>query len=185
MELSYGSSFFEIIKAIHIILMVSYFAGLFYIIRLFIYHTETRTKPEIERSILQKQFLVMEKKLWNIIIVPAGFIVLITGFTMLYIASDYLLKQSWMHVKLTAVFLLIGYHFWSWKTLKQIQQNIFNYSSKSLRLLNEVATLLLFIIVFAVILKASFLTYWYWILISFVFLGIVIMSIVQLVNKNN
>lgn len=173
--------FYPIIKAIHIIFVVSYFAGLFYIVRLFIYHTEIQDKSESEKTILRNQFHLMEKKLWNIITVPAGILVLITGVTMLFL-NQTLLTEPWMHIKLTAVILLIGYHLWSWKTLKEIQNDIFKMKSVRLRMMNEVATLLLFIIVFAVILKGLFMTYWYWILISFVAVGVLIMLIVRLVN---
>lgn len=175
--------FYPIIKAIHIIFVVSYFAGLFYIVRLFIYHTETQTNPESEQIILRNQFRVMEQKLWNIITVPAGILVLLTGTTMLFLNQS-LLTQPWMHIKLAAVLLLIGYHLWSWKTLTEIQKDQFKMKSVRLRMMNEVATLLLFIIVFAVILKGLFLTHWYWILISFVAVGVLIMLIVRLVNRN-
>ena len=174
--------FYPIIKAIHVIFVVSYFAGIFYIIRLFIYHTETQEKPEWEKVTLRKQFALMESRLWNIITVPAGIFVLITGITMLLMNSN-LMSQPWMHVKLTAVFLLICYHIWSWKTLKEIQKDIYKMKSVRLRMMNEVATLLLFIIVFAVILKSAFMTYWYWILISFVGVGVLIMLTVRLVNR--
>lgn len=174
--------FYPIIKAVHIIFVVSYFAGLFYIVRLFIYHTETQDKPENERSILKKQFCFMEERLWNIITVPAGILVLITGITMLVLNSA-LLSQPWMHIKLTAVLLLVGYHLWSWRTLKEIQNDHYKMKSVRLRMMNEVATLLLFIIVFAVILKGGIITNWYWILISFVSVGVLIMLIVRLVNR--
>lgn len=174
--------FYPIIKAIHIIFVVSYFAGIFYIIRLFIYHTETEEKPEWEKVTLRKQFKFMEERLWNIITVPAGIFVLITGITMLIMNST-LMSQPWMHIKLAAVFLLICYHIWSWKTLKEIQKDIYKMKSVRLRMMNEVATLLLFIIVFAVMLKGAFMTYWYWILISFVGVGVLIMLTVRLVNR--
>lgn len=174
---------YQIIKAIHIIFVISYFAGLFYIVRLFIYHTDTQEKTEEEQSILRKQFSFMENRLWDIITVPAGIIVLITGITMLYLNAG-LLYQPWMHIKLTAVLLLIGYHLWSWKTLKEVQRDRYKMKSVRLRMMNEVATLLLFIIVFAVVLKSAFMTYWYWILISFVAVGVLIMLIVRLVNRN-
>lgn len=174
--------FYPIIKAVHIIFVVSYFAGIFYIIRLFIYHTETQEKPEWEKVTLRKQFTFMESRLWDIITVPAGIFVLITGVSMLIMNST-LLSQPWMHIKLTAVLLLIGYHIWSWKTLKEIKKDIYKMKSVRLRMMNEVATLLLFIIVFAVVLKGLFLTYWYWILISFVGVGVLIMLTVRLVNR--
>lgn len=125
----------------------------------------------------------MEERLWNIITVPAGIIVILTGFIMLYL-NPALLYQPWMHIKLTALILLVGYHLWSWKTLKEVQKDVYKMKSLRLRMMNEVATLLLFIIVFAVILKGLFMQYWYWILISFVAVGVLIMTIVRLVNRN-
>lgn len=175
--------FYPIIKAIHIIFVVSYFAGLFYIVRLFIYHTETQDKTDTEQNILRSQFRLMERRLWNIITVPAGILVLATGITMLSINTS-LLGQPWMHIKLTAVLLLIGYHLWSWRTLIEIQKDQYKMKSVKLRMMNEVATLLLFIIVFAVILKGMIITHWYWILISFVAVGVLIMLIVRLVNRD-
>jgi putative membrane protein len=175
--------FYPIIKAIHIIFVVSYFAGLFYIVRLFIYHTETQDKPETEQNILRSQFRMMEKRLWNIITVPAGILVLVSGITMLSINSA-LLSQPWMHIKLTTILLLVGYHLWSYKTIKEIQKDVFKMKSVKLRMMNEVATLLLFIIVFAVILKGGIIAHWYWILISFVAMGVLIMLIVRLVNRD-
>lgn len=169
-----------IIKAIHIIFVVSYFAGLFYIVRLLIYHTEAQGTAD--EKVLSHQFIIMENKLWKIIIVPAGIIMAITGVTML-LSSNYLIKEPWMHIKLLFVFILLVYHFWVWKTLKQMQKGVFRYSSLQLRMSNEVATLILFVVVFAVILKSLFLTLWYWVLISFVLLGGLIFGVVKLTNK--
>lgn len=174
--------FYPIIKAIHLIFVVSYLAGIFYIVRLFIYHTETQMKPKNEREILRVQYKFMEKRLWNVITVPAGILVLVTGLTMLYLNPG-LLSQSWMHVKLTAVILLVIYHFWCWRTILKLKNDVYTMKSIRLRMMNEVATMLLFIIAFAVMLKGLFAVYWYWILISFVSVGILIMLIVRLVNK--
>ena len=73
-----------IAKCIHIIFVVSYFAGLFYMVRLFIYHTEALEKEEPERSILHKQFSFMEERLWNIITVPALILMVLSGIYMFY-----------------------------------------------------------------------------------------------------
>lgn len=175
--------FYPIIKAIHVIFIVSYFAGIFYIVRLFIYHTEAQDKSQNEREILSAQYKFMQKRLWNVITVPAGLLVILTGTAMLIMNST-LLTQSWIHVKLTAVLLLIGYHLWCWRTILNLQKDIFKMKSIRLRMMNEVATMLLFIIAFAVILKGLFAVYWYWILISFVAVGILIMLVVRLVNKD-
>lgn len=175
---------YDLIKAIHIIFVVSYFAGLFYIVRLFIYHTEALEKPEPEREILHKQLSFMEERLWNIITVPALLIMIVTGIYMLYLTSWGYMTQGWMHIKLFFILILITYHSWCWKTLRNLQKGITGLKSVQLRMMNEVATLILFVVVFAVVLKTQFIQNWYWALISFVAMGVLIMSIVKLVNRN-
>lgn len=163
--------------------MVSYFAGLFYIVRLFIYHTEALLGKEEERSILHKQFSMMEERLWNIITVPAFIIMILSGIYMLYLTKWQFLEEGWMHVKLSFVLILIAYHLWSWKTLRNLQKGKLGMSSVQLRMMNEVATLILFVVVFAVVLKNMFIANWFWALISFVGMGIFIMMIVKIVNR--
>ena len=162
-----------IIKSLHIIFVVSYFAGLFYIVRLLIYHTEAlQGKNDVEREILHKQYSFMEERLWNIITVPA------------LVLFDWLfLTQGWMHIKLLGLVLLLIYHYWSWRTLKELQRGETRYSSVKLRMANEVATLLLFAIVFSVVLKDLFLQYWWATLLSFVAMGALIMGVVKIVNR--
>lgn len=172
-----------IIKSIHIIFVVSYFAGLFYIVRLFIYHTEALEGAEPERSVLHKQYSFMEERLWNIITVPALIIMSITGIYLLYAMNWTFLQQGWMHIKLLFVVFLFAYHFWSWKTLKNLHKGKTGMTSVQLRMMNEVATLILFVVVFAVVLKTLFTAYWYWALIAFVAMGVLIMAIVKLVNR--
>ena len=153
---------FSITKAIHIIFVVSYFAGIFYMVRLFIYHTEALQKDEPERSILHRQFSFMEERLWNIITVPALIIMSVTGMYMFY-------RRAWAY--------------FSWRIMKRLQAGQATLSSLQLRMLNEVATLILFVVVFAVVLKALFTTYWYFALLAFVAMGALIMLIVKLVNR--
>src|SRR4051812_28248012 len=98
------------ILAIHIIFVVCWMAGLFYMVRIFIYHTEAQDKPEPDRTILSKQFEIMESKLWWIIATPSMYLVIAAGGSMLYLAPAWL-QQPWMHVKLTFVLGLIAYHF--------------------------------------------------------------------------
>ena len=143
---------FETVKALHIIFMVSWFAGLFYIVRLFIYHTEAQEKEEHERIILSKQFELMEKKLWWIITTPAMVLTLLFGIWMLVLAPVYL-KMGWMHIKLSFVVLLLIYHFVCQRILVQLKQQQFKWSSNALRIWNEVATLVLVAVVFLVVLK--------------------------------
>ena len=173
-----------IIKSLHIIFVVSYFAGIFYIVRLLIYHTEAlQGKSEPERGILHRQYSFMEERLWNIITVPALVIVVLTGAYMLWATQWAYLLQGWMHIKLLGVVLLLVYHYWSWRTLRELQQGHTRYSSVKLRMANEVATLLLFAVVFAVVLRGLFLSYWWATLLSFVAMGALIMAVVKIVNR--
>lgn len=146
---------YHTLKSLHIIFMVSWFAGLFYIVRLFIYHTEAQNKTELERNILSTQFIEMEKKLWWIITTPAMVLTLVFGFWMLF-ANSALLKLPWMHLKLSFVALLLVYHFVCQKILFDMKKGIFNWKSNGLRIWNEVATLALVAIVFLVEMQGSF-----------------------------
>ena len=176
---------YSIIKSIHIIFVVSYFAGLFYIVRLFIYHTEAlHGKDEIEKAVLHKQFSFMEERLWNIITVPAFIIMILSGTYLLYLLNWAYLLQGWMIVKLSFVLILIIYHYWCWITLKKLHQQKTGMTSTQLRMMNEVATLILFVVVFAVVLKTMFIANWFWALISFVAMGVFIMLIVKIVNRS-
>ena len=173
-----------IYKAIHVIFVVSYFAGLFYIVRLMIYHTETQSMEEPKKSILQEQYTFMEKKLWNVITAPALIILITMGANMLY-KNQGLLHMPWMKSKLGMISVLLLYHFWCWRTLKQLQNKVFKYTSVQLRMMNELATILLFVIVFAVIQKTDFGRDWYWSIVSFFGSGVILMIIVRLINRNN
>jgi putative membrane protein len=143
-----------IIKALHIIFMVSWFAGLFYIVRLFIYHVEANGKEDPEKSILTKQFSIMERRLWWIIATPAMVLTVIFGVLML-VANSSLLSLFYIHLKLGFVVLLLVYHFICQKIYFDLRANRFFLGSGALRVWNEVATLMLVIIVFIIVLKDS------------------------------
>lgn len=145
---------FQTIKALHIIFVVSWFAGLFYIVRLFIYHTEAQLKEENERKILSSQFEIMEKKLWWIITTPAMILTILFGTWMLILNPLYL-SQPWMHIKLTFVVLLLIYHFICQKIIRDFRNNEFKWKSNNLRLFNEGATLVLVAVVFLVEMQHS------------------------------
>lgn len=147
------------LKALHIIFVVSWFAGLFYIVRLYIYHTEAQQKSAIEKEILSKQFIEMEKKLWWIITTPAMILTIVFGTWMIALNHEYYLNAPWMHVKLGFVALLLVYHFVCQKILNDLKNQRFNWSSNGLRIWNEVATLALVAIVFIVVLKNE-LNWW-------------------------
>jgi putative membrane protein len=168
---------YEYIKAIHIIFVVCWMAGLFYIVRLFIYHTEAQAKPEPDRKILSAQFEVMEKKLWYIIAVPSMFITLAAGIAMLILMPAWL-HQGWMHIKLAFVLGLVVYHYICQSKMKQMRKGTFKWTSTQLRIWNEVATLFLFAIVFLVVLKSSL--NWIFGVIAIVVLALILMSAVKI-----
>ena len=169
------------VKSIHLIFVVSWMAGLFYIVRLFIYHTEAQSRPEAERAILSAQFELMERRLMHIITTPAMILTAGAGITML-VLNPFLLQQSWMLVKLLFVVGLITYHIICIKKMQQLRAGVFKWTSTQLRLWNEVATLLLFAIVFLAVLKNA--TDWIYGLVGLVGISVVIMIAVKLYKKH-
>jgi len=168
---------YEYVLAIHIIFVVCWMAGLFYIVRLFIYHTEAQDKPEAERKILSDQFAIMERRLWNVIASPSMYIVLAAGITMLCIIPGWL-QDGWLHVKLTFVIGLIVYHFICQNKIKQMRNGVFKWTSTQLRLWNELATLFLFVIVLCAVVKDNI--NWPYTIIGLIVLVAVLMSAVKI-----
>ena len=164
------------LKAIHIIFVVSWMAGLFYIVRLFIYHVEANDRTESERITLQRQFEVMQHKLWYIITTPAMAISVLAGIAMIWV-NPVLLSMNWMLVKLAFVLGLLVYHFLCQNIMNKLKQGIFTWSSTQLRLWNELATIFLVTIVFTVILKSA--VDWIYGLTGLVVFSAVIMSAVK------
>jgi protoporphyrinogen IX oxidase len=147
------------LKAVHIIFIVTWFAGLFYMPRLLIYMTEAHDKSEPEKSILLKQFKIMASRLWFGITWPSAIITLIMGSSMLINQPEWL-RSGFMHVKLTLVFFLYLYHFSLQHIFNSLKHDIVRYTSQQLRIWNEVATLFLISIVFIIILKDAFSILW-------------------------
>ena len=174
------------IKALHIIFVVSWFAGLFYIVRLFIYFAEAEEKEETAKSILQTQYKLMSKRLWYIITWPSAILASFFAFWMLYLEPSYLL-MPWMHVKLSFVLALYFYHAGCHKVFVQQQKGIVKFTSFKLRIWNEVATILLFAIVFLVVLKSTIS--WVWGVVGIILFGLLIMLGIKLYKnirkKNN
>ena len=164
------------LKALHLIFVVSWMAGLFYIVRLFVYHIEANERPEQERLILQCQFEIMQNKLWYIITTPAMILSVLAGAGMIYLNPG-LLRVDWMQVKLAFVFGLLIYHFICQKIIKQLKQGIFKWTSTQLRIWNELATILLVAIVFTVILKNAI--DWVYGLVGLILFSVIIMSAVK------
>lgn len=142
------------IKALHIIFITTWFAGLFYIIRLFIYYKEADDKVEPAKTILKTQYLLMSKRLWYIITWPSAVLSTIFAVWMLFI-NPALLPQGWMLVKLGFVLALYGYHYSCQVMLNQMTKDQLKPSGAQLRIWNEVATLILFACVFLVVLKSA------------------------------
>lgn len=144
-------------KAFHIVGVVVWFAGLFYLVRLFIYHVEANEKPEPARTILQEQYSLMEKRLLNIITTPGMLVAVSMAIALLVTQPDYL-HQGWMHAKLGFVAVLLGYHHYCARLLKKLQAGTCQWTGQQLRALNEAPTLLLVLIVMLVIFKNQFPT---------------------------
>ncbi|MEX0288937.1 MAG: CopD family protein [Flavobacteriaceae bacterium] len=172
-------------KSLHLIFLITWFAGLFYMPRLFIYHIEASLKQEPERQILSTQFKIMSKRLCYIITWPSAILATVFAVWLLILMPGWL-EQAWMHVKLALVVLLICYHLKTDQIFRQLQSDEIKYSSKFMRIWNEGATLFLFAIVFLAILKSAF--NWIYGLIGIVVLGILLMLGIRLyrsIRKGN
>ena len=146
---------YNYIKSLHLIFVITWFVGLFNIVRFFVYQIEANEKPSPDREILLAQFKIMTYRLWYIITWPSA--ILATFFAVwLLILMPAWLQMPWMHVKLGFVSLLFLYHLKCHQIYNQLQKDEFKYSSNFMRLWNEGATLILFAIVFLVILKNAF-----------------------------
>ena|SRR4051812_47293019 len=155
---------YNYIKALHIIFVVTWFAGMFYMPRLFIYNTEANQQAEAVRVILQKQFNVMMKRLWYGITWPSAVLTFILGNTVMFNGkwNQTLLHPAgrWLLVKLFFVIALYLYHFTLHNIFKQQLNGRFNYSSQQLRVWNEVATVFLIAIVMLAVVKQSLSFVW-------------------------
>src|ERR1700722_1934842 len=147
------------ILPLHIIFVVTWFAGLFYIVRLFIYHTEAEKKPEPEQSILQNQYKIMERRLWYGITWPSAIFTYCLGFTLLYTRYGWNVP-AWLLIKLSFVFGLTLYHFQNHIIYRRLAKDKITWSSTQLRLWNELATIFLVAIVFIVTLKDTVSFMW-------------------------
>lgn len=130
------------VKALHFIFAVTWFAGIFYLPRLFVYHTRATTETEYQR------FCEMERKLFYAIMTPGGVLTLIFGFAMIFdYAWEAFRSNGWLHVKLTCIIILVGYHIQCWRWMNHYKNNTNTHSEKYFRIANEIPTLILFLIV--------------------------------------
>ena len=145
------------VKALHIIFIVTWFSGMFYIVRLFIYNREAEEKEEAERNVLRPQFNLMIKRLWLGITWPSAVLTLIFGSWMLWLYGS---VPGWLWIKLSFVLLLYGYHFSLHVLYRQQLGGVFKYTSQQLRIWNELATVFLVAIVMLVVVKKGLSVAW-------------------------
>ena len=146
---------YTLLKALHIIFVVTWFAGLFYMFRLFVYHREAQDQnPGPVRDALIDQFRIMERRLWLAITWPSSVLAVTCGVGMLYHIPGYL-AQPWLHVKLGFVALLLVYQGIGHRIWINIKRQDAPWSSTTYRLLNEVPTVILIAAVFLVVYKDS------------------------------
>lgn len=145
------------VKALHIIFIVTWFSGMFYIVRLFIYNREAQDKNDVEKQILSAQFSIMIKRLWMGITWPSAILTIIFGG---WIAVIYGTIPQWLWIKLGFVAGLYAYQFSLQKIYSDQRKGIFTFTSQQLRLWNEVASVFLIAIVMLVVVKESMSMVW-------------------------
>jgi putative membrane protein len=163
------------LKALHIVFIVTWFSGMFYIVRLFVYNAEANEKPEPEKTILLRQYAIMIRRLWWGITWPSAILTLILGPYMWFQLAA---LPNWLLVKLFFVFGLYVYHFTLHAIYKQQSKGIFKYSSRQLRIWNEVATIFLIAIVMLAVVKDSMS--WLWGMVGLVLFVILLMSSIRI-----
>jgi putative membrane protein len=166
---------YNYVKALHIIFLVTWFSGMFYIVRLFVYNTEAGEKPGEEKNILRKQFTIMIKRLWLGITWPSAILTLILGPWLWIQLNSF---PTWLLIKICFVAGLYIYHFTLHAIYRQQMKGVFKFSSQQLRIWNEVATILLVAIVILAVVKEnmSFL----WALIGLVLFVVLLMSAIKI-----
>jgi len=140
-------NFYLLFKSLHLIAVISWLAGLLYLPRIFVYHAEARDDSQRE------VFKVMEKKLYNFIMMPAMILSWLFGFLLIHSLSFSIFLELWMQIKGIAIILLTYYHFYLGRHLSLFSVNNNKNSSKFFRIINEVPTILLIVIVFVVVFK--------------------------------
>ena len=134
-------------KSLHLISVISWFAGLLYLPRIFVYHSEAQHDSQMEI------FKVMERKLYNYIMMPAMILSWIFGLLLIHTLSFQIFSELWMQIKGVAILVLTHYHFYLGKNLRLFASNNNNKSPKFFRIINEIPTILLIVIVFVVVFK--------------------------------
>ena len=141
-------NYYLLFKSLHLIAVISWMAGLLYLPRIFVYHTETK-----DNNGQNETFKVMERKLYNYIMMPAMLLSWIFGILLIHSLGFTIFSQLWMQVKLVLILILTHYHFYLGKCVRIFQSDQNSKSSKFYRIINEVPTVLLIIIIFIVVFK--------------------------------
>ncbi len=157
-----------ILKSLHIIFVVTWFAILFYMPRIFMYQTEAHEKGEPDRSILTNQFKIMAKKLWVTVGWPSAGLVILFGLGM---AHPYF-SDLWFWIKMVLVAGLLVYHHVIHFTYKKLQKDVYKYTTHQLRTMNEIVAIFLVAIVFIAVFKSH---------INYIILGIGIVALLVLI----
>ncbi len=139
--------FMQVVLALHLIFIVAWFAGLFYLPRLFVYHAESSDKISLAR------FKVMERKLFYYIMTPAGLLTTATGYWLISFHWQHFMASTWLHVKLILVFFLWVYHLYCGKLMMNFKYDDNQHSSKFYRFFNEVPTILLIVIILLAVIQ--------------------------------
>lgn len=172
--------YYNYIKSLHLIFVITWFAGLFYIPRLFVYQIEASQKPSPDKEILGKQLKLMTKRLWFIITWPSAILATLFAIWLLVLIPEWL-QAPWMHVKLGFVVLLIVYHLKSHQIYNQLQNDIIKWSSNHMRIWNEGSTIILFSVVFLVVVRDA--VNWIYGLVGIFILAILLMLGIKLYKK--
>lgn len=139
-------------KSFHILGFVAWFAGLFYLPRLFVYHIEAQEKPEPIQSALKEEYNRMELRLYKLIMNPAMIFTIAMAIGMIVLQTS-LLHDTWLHIKLLLVVFLLGFHHWCGRLIKQLDSGTCPFNSIQMRRINEIPTILLLLIVLLAIFK--------------------------------
>ncbi len=171
------------LKALHIIFVVTWFAGMFYIVRLFIYITEARDKEEPEKTILHRQLMLMSQRLWYGITIPSALLTLIFGPWVMWRFGyfHHFGSHTWLHIKLLLVLLLYGYNFSLHRIFVRLKAGRPTFSAQQLRIWNEVATLFLVAIVMLAVVKQSMS--WAWGLVGLLGIGTALMAAIKIYKQ--
>lgn len=172
--------YYDYIKSLHLIFVITWFAGLFYIPRLFVYQIEASQKPSPDKEILGNQLKLMAKRLWFIITWPSSILATLFAIWLLVLIPGWL-EQPWMHVKLVFVVLLIIYHLKCHHIYKQLQNDVIKWSSNQMRMWNEGSTIILFSVIFLVVVRDA--VNWIYGVIGIISLSVLLMMGIKLYKR--